>query len=169
MDDYKRGHLDLLSGLTQAPDTGEPGYTERFKLMKSFPGTYYIIVFTPKDNPDKVVASGTLLVERKFIRNLASSGHIEDIVVDKAIQGKGLGKKLLQSLIILSRAVGNYKTLLDCSDENRGKAQQVSMRWHGWQAHSLPAQLTPCTCFLQDSTRNAGVCLSLTLALLRSD
>lgn len=126
IDDYKRGHLDLLTGLTEAPDTGAQAYADRFQLLKIIPNTYYIIVFTPKDNPEKVVASGTLLVERKFIRNLASSAHIEDIVVDKAIQGKGLGKKLLQSLIILSRALGNYKTLLDCSDENRGNASKHS-------------------------------------------
>lgn len=124
--DYARGHLALLSGLTEAPDVGEAAYLERFRLLQSIPETYYIIVFTAKDNKDKIVASGSLIKEHKFIRANAASGHIEDIVVDPEIRGKGLGKKMLQGLIVLAKSIGIYKALLDCSDENRGEVHNTA-------------------------------------------
>ena len=67
---------------------------------------------------DELVATGTVFLEPKFLRNLASAAHIEDIAVDKSMQGKGLGKILIAALTALSESAGAYKTLLDCSDDN---------------------------------------------------
>lgn len=128
IDDYSKGHLQLLSVLTETPDRGQQAYEDQFKLLQSIANTYYIVALTSKDDPSKVIGSGSVIVERKFIRGHASLAHIEDIVVSKDIQGKGLGKKLLQSLILLSKRLGCYKTLLDCSDENRGACYQASLR-----------------------------------------
>ena len=67
---------------------------------------------------DELVATGTVFLEPKFLRNLATAAHIEDIAVDKSMQGKGLGKVLIEALTTLSENAGAYKTLLDCSDDN---------------------------------------------------
>ncbi len=47
---------------------------------------------TAKDG-GRIVAAGTLLLERKFIRGCGTAGHIEDVVVDSTCRGQRLGVK----------------------------------------------------------------------------
>ena len=51
-----------------------------------------------------------------FVAGLA--GHIEDVVVDKEVRGRGLGKHIIMKLVALARAAGCYKVVLDCSEAN---------------------------------------------------
>ena len=60
----------------------------------------------------------TLVVEQKFIRECALAGHIEDVVTDASVRGKGVGRLLTDTLISIGRTVGCYKVLLDCDDKN---------------------------------------------------
>jgi glucosamine-phosphate N-acetyltransferase len=62
--DYANGHLDPLRDLAYIGDITEETWTERFDLMKSCPGTYYILVI--EDASGKIVGTGTLVVERKL-------------------------------------------------------------------------------------------------------
>ena len=68
----------------------------------------------------RVVAAGTLLVEAKFVHQAGLAGHIEDVVVDASVRGKGLGKKIISKLVDVARAAGCYKVVLDCSAANVG-------------------------------------------------
>jgi len=81
------------------------------------PQTYYVISIVDRAT-DKIVATGSLFIERKFLRGLGSVGHIEDIAVSKDMQGKKLGLRVIQTLVAISEKVGCYKTILNCSDEN---------------------------------------------------
>ena len=72
------------------------------------------------DASDKIVGTGALIVERKFIHQLGLVGHIEDIAVSKDQQGKKLGLRIIQALDYVSEKVGCYKTILDCSEANEG-------------------------------------------------
>jgi len=65
--DYERGHLYVLSVLTQTPDVGASAWGSTFKLMSSIPNTYYILVIVDKEN-DRVVGAGSVFMERKFLR-----------------------------------------------------------------------------------------------------
>lgn len=114
--DYDKGHINLLTVLTKAPDPGRQAYIQRFNFLKTIPDTYYTIVIT--DNADKVVGCGTVFLERKFLRGLGVVGHIEDIAVDKNQQGKSLGKKIILGLTEIAQSRGAYKVILDCSKEN---------------------------------------------------
>lgn len=71
-------------------------------------------VFVAADGP-RIVGAGTLLVERKFIRQGGIVGHIEDVAVHPEWQGKGVGKLIVDALIGEARTVGCYKIILDCS------------------------------------------------------
>jgi glucosamine-phosphate N-acetyltransferase len=61
------------------------------------------------DGDDRVVGTGSLIVERKFIHSLGLVGHIEDIAVEKGQQGKKLGLRIIQALDFVAAQVGCYK------------------------------------------------------------
>lgn len=58
------------------------------------------------------------MMERKFIHNCGTLGHIEDIVVSDKERGKGLGKLLIEQLKYLALELGAYKITLDCDRKN---------------------------------------------------
>ena len=71
------------------------------------------IIYVLEDN-NKLYASGTIIFEKKFIHNFSIYAHIEDIIVKKEYQGKGLGKILLGKLIKICKKEKVFKILLDC-------------------------------------------------------
>ena len=94
----------------------------------------YIIYVAVDDG--KVIGATTLLIEQKFIHDGGKVGHIEDVVVRKGYQGKGIGKKIVNALLKYAEKKGCYKTILDCTDdlipfyENLGfKRHSNSMRF----------------------------------------
>ena len=99
--------LDVLKVLTTVGDISEAAWTERFDYMASSKGTYYILVVL--DGEGKVVGTGGVVVERKFIHGLGLVGHIEDIAVARDQQGKKLGLSIIQALDAVARGVGCYK------------------------------------------------------------
>ena len=93
------------------------GYQATFDAQRNIASTYYTLVIVNKAN-DQIVAVGCVFIERKFLRNLGKVGHIEDIAVSKAMQGKKLGLRVIQALTGISESLGCYKTILNCSDDN---------------------------------------------------
>ncbi|KAJ9120093.1 hypothetical protein QFC22_002991 [Naganishia vaughanmartiniae] len=117
-DDHLKGHLSVLAGLTVAPDLSPKVYEARFDEMRSAcPDTYYTLVFEHVPS-QRIIATATLFVERKFLRNAGKVGHIEDVAVDVERRGKNLGKRVIMSLTEIAEKVGCYKTILDCNEEN---------------------------------------------------
>ncbi|KZO94520.1 acyl-CoA N-acyltransferase [Calocera viscosa TUFC12733] len=116
-DDHLLGHLDVLAVLSPTPPLSAEQYAAICESMTSRPETYYpIVVFAPSQH--KIVATATLLVERKFLRAGGLVGHIEDVAVSSLAQGRGLGKVLVVTLAALAEKLGCYKCILDCSKEN---------------------------------------------------
>ena len=104
--------------LTTVGEPSEAAFDERYDFMASRNDTYYILVIC--DSNSRVVGTGAVIVERKFIHNMGLVGHIEDIAVDKNQQGKKLGLRIIQALDYLAAKVGCYKCILDCSEANEG-------------------------------------------------
>jgi len=115
--DLYRSHLSVLSVLTSTPQLTEAQYNQAFDTFTSCPNTYYTVVIVSKEI-DQIVAVGSLFIEQKFTRNLGRVGHIEDIAVDKRVQGHRLGLRIIQALTGISEKQGCYKTILNCSDAN---------------------------------------------------
>ncbi|WVQ81526.1 hypothetical protein IAT38_003650 [Cryptococcus sp. DSM 104549] len=115
--DGARGHFELLQVLTAAPQQSSGQYASVFNEMRACPNTYFTIVIVQRDT-DKIVACGSVIVERKFVRNAGLVGHIEDIAVSKSMQGRKLGIKIINTLEEVGRARGCYKIILDCSESN---------------------------------------------------
>ena len=57
---------------------------------KSSSSSYQIFV-VEETKERKVVATATLLLEKKFIRGCGLAGHVEDVVVDESVRGQKLG------------------------------------------------------------------------------
>ncbi|KAI5924584.1 glucosamine 6-phosphate N-acetyltransferase [Camillea tinctor] len=117
--DYDTGFLDCLRVLTTVGDVSKADFDAQFKWMSAQDKTYFVLVI--EDTAiGKVVATGNLIVERKFIHELGKVGHIEDIAVAKDQQGKKLGLRLIQALDFIAEKQDCYKTILDCSEANEG-------------------------------------------------
>ncbi|KAJ5705475.1 hypothetical protein N7536_001164 [Penicillium majusculum] len=116
--DYNRGYLDVLRVLTTVGDITEEAWNQRYDWITSRNDEYYMLVVC--DGADRVVGTGSLIVERKFIHSLGMVGHIEDIAVEKNQQGKKLGLRIIQALDFVAAQVGCYKSILDCSEVNEG-------------------------------------------------
>ncbi len=128
-DDYGKGFIEVLAQLTQVGSFSEKLFHDRFESMRKANGVngiYYVVVVEDTTS-GKIVGTATLVVEQKFIRQAASAGHIEDVVSDKNVRGKGIGKLLVDSLIDLGKVIGCYKVLLDCSDDNVPFYQRCGM------------------------------------------
>jgi len=73
------------------------------------------IIYVALDN-SKVIGSASILIEQKFIHDGGKVAHIEDVVVRKEFQGKGIGQKIVGKLLEYAEKQGCYKTILDCNN-----------------------------------------------------
>ena len=64
-----------------------------------------------------IIGSGTIIIEQKIIHGFGKVGHIEDIVISNEYQGQGLGRKLIDFLILQAKENNCYKVILGCSDD----------------------------------------------------
>ncbi|KAI8987909.1 acyl-CoA N-acyltransferase [Mycotypha africana] len=133
--DYERGFLDVLKVLTEVGHQTEQEFLDRFMYMYKHNDQYHTITISDKN--DKIVAVGTILVERKFVHHNGLVGHIEDIAVDQHQQGKKLGLRIIQALKYIGARRGCYKVILDCSEKNVPfyqkcgfQQKEVEMAWY---------------------------------------
>jgi len=126
--DHSRSHLSVLSVLTSTPDLTEEQYAQAFASLRACHDTYFTLVIVNRET-DAIVGVGTVFLEQKFTRGLGKVGHIEDIAVDKSMQGRKLGLRIIQALTGISERVGCYKTILNCSDKNVREYLGTVLSW----------------------------------------
>ena len=112
-EDIEKGFLKSLDSLRKASELDKEVAKDILKKIISDPNH---IIHVAEDN-GKIVGSTTLLIEQKFIHNGGYVGHIEDVVVSKEFEGRGIGIKLVTSLLEIANTRNCYKTILDCKDE----------------------------------------------------
>ncbi|EED19843.1 glucosamine 6-phosphate N-acetyltransferase, putative [Talaromyces stipitatus ATCC 10500] len=119
-DDYHRGFFECLKDLTWTGDISENDYHERFDWQKENGKGWYYCVVIVDDAADRIVGTGTVVIEKKFIHNLSITGHIEDVSIAKDHQGKHFGQRLLKSLNAIALNAGCVKAILNCAPHNEG-------------------------------------------------
>lgn len=117
--DKSKGFLELLQQLTVCDLLSDEEFTARFREMSSY-GEDHVICVIEDSRSNKIVATGSVFLEKKFVRNCGKVGHIEDVVVDSGSRGMKLGQKVLEFLTSHAKATGCYKVILDCSADNKG-------------------------------------------------
>ncbi|KAI8391382.1 acyl-CoA N-acyltransferase [Radiomyces spectabilis] len=115
--DYERGYLKVLELLTEVGDHTKEDFLDQFQFMKKHNDIYYSVTVTD-DQTDRIVAVGTILIERKFVHKNGLVGHIEDIAVDAHQQGKKLGLRIIEALKFIGAQRNCYKVILDCAVKN---------------------------------------------------
>ena len=123
-DDLEKGFLETLDFLRNASNLDKNKAKEILKKIKQ--NTNHII-YVAIDNK-KIVGSTTLLIEQKFIHDGGFVGHIEDVVVRKDYEGKGIGIKLVTSLLERAKEKNCYKTILDCKDDVKQFYERIGFK-----------------------------------------
>jgi len=112
-EDLTNGFLQTLDSLRQTSNTDKKIIEKTFEKINSNQDQLTIVALLE----GKVVGATTLLIETKFIHNGGKIGHIEDVVVNKKYQKKGIGEKMIKYLLRYAKEQGCYKTILDCVDD----------------------------------------------------
>lgn len=113
----KYKYLNLLSELTLVSNIETSIFENNIARINEMGCIIVGIINTPLDPNFEIIASGTIIIEPKIIREGKNVGHIEDIVVTKHMRGKGVGSTIINFLKLLARECDCYKVILDCKDE----------------------------------------------------
>ena len=123
-DDLEKGFLETLDFLRNASGLDKNKAKEILKKIKQNPNH---IIHVAIDNK-KIIGSTTLFIEQKFIHDGGLVGHIEDVVVRKDCEGKGIGIKLVTSMLECAKEKNCYKTILDCKDDVKQFYERIGFK-----------------------------------------
>lgn len=102
--------LELYQGLTEDPDdkiTLEEAW-QKFDKIETYPD--YRIYIAENDN--EVAGTFALLIMDNLAHRGEPSAIVEDVVIRKDLQGKGIGKEMMAFAMEKSRERGCYKMVL---------------------------------------------------------
>ena len=123
-DDLFNGFLESMDSLKKASNLDKQKAENILKKISSNPNHYVYVAILD----GRVVGSTSMIIEPKFIHDGGNVAHIEDVVVSKEHQGKGIGEMLMNSLLELAKDNNCYKTILDCSDEVKPFYEKIGFK-----------------------------------------
>ncbi len=124
--DLDNGFLESLDNLKKASSLSKEKARDILKEISANPNH---VIFVAVLN-DKIIGSTTLLIEQKFIHDGGLVGHIEDVVVSKEHEGRGIGFKIMQAALDYAKSQGCYKTILDCDDKVKPFYERLGFKRH---------------------------------------
>ncbi|EPS71348.1 hypothetical protein M569_03407 [Genlisea aurea] len=113
--------------LTVCEPISDEAFAERFSELGKY-GDDHLITVVEDRVSEKIVATGSLFIEKKFIRKCGKVGHVEDVVVDSGYRGNQLGRKIVDFLSDHAREMGCYKVILDCALANKPFYEKCGFR-----------------------------------------
>ena len=123
-DDLENGFLETLDFLRNTSGLDKNNAKEILKKIKQNPNHVIYVAIDDK----KIIGSTTLLIEQKFIHDGGLVGHIEDVVVRKDYERKGIGIKLVTSMLERAKEKNCYKTILDCKDDVKQFYERIGFK-----------------------------------------
>lgn len=124
--DLDNGFLESLDSLRQASDIDRKKARQILDKISKNPD--HVIFVAQYQN--KIIGSTTLLIEQKFIHDGGKVGHIEDVVVSKEFQSKGVGVIIIKAVLDYAKSQGCYKTILDCDDKVKPFYEKLGFERH---------------------------------------
>ena len=116
IESIKGQYLLLLSELSSTSYIETSLFVKNIEIISKM-GAIIVGVIYDSSNNFEIIASGTIIIEPKIIREGQNVGHIEDIVVTKHMRSRGISSKILDILKLIARENNCYKVILDCNDE----------------------------------------------------
>ena len=116
IESIKGQYLLLLSELSSTSYIETSLFVKNIERISKM-GAIIVGVIHDSSNNFEIIASGTIIIEPKIIREGQNVGHIEDIVVTKHMRSRGISSKILDILKLIARENNCYKVILDCNDE----------------------------------------------------
>ena len=92
-------YTEFFEVLTQLSPIIKPEYNDWVTFVNRLNPTQQQIIVAIDRDTEKVVGTGSVLIQQKIIHNMGKVAHIEDVVVDNNLRGKGLGKELINHFI----------------------------------------------------------------------
>eukprot|EP00397_Hematodinium_sp_SG-2012_P056380 GEMP01069519.1.p1 GENE.GEMP01069519.1~~GEMP01069519.1.p1 ORF type:complete len:198 (+),score=39.37 GEMP01069519.1:39-632(+) len=112
-EDYHKGFTQLMSNLSDTCHFSEAQFVAALDQRANC-----ITMVVEHECSRQLVASASMVLEQKFLHECACVGHIEDVVTHPEHRGKGLAKKILESLQQEAEDLGCYKVILNCKGCN---------------------------------------------------
>jgi glucosamine-phosphate N-acetyltransferase len=112
--DYHSNYFELLSQLSIVNNIDFNLFSQFIDKLND---NHQIIVIQDLST-NKIIGTGTIIIEYKIIHDFGCVAHIEDVVIDTTVRGCGIGYKLINYLKEISIKMKAYKIILDCSDMN---------------------------------------------------
>ena len=110
--DFEKGFIDTL-------DEFRPVKGLEYNKLKNIlneieKNKHHKILVAVKD--DLVVASFTIIIEKKFIHNGGAVAHLEDLVVREKYRGQHISEKLFEKSMEFANQFQCYKVITNCND-----------------------------------------------------
>ena len=113
----------------------EEQFIETLQYIKPFSEIWVI------EKDDDIIATGTIIYEKKFIFNCVKLAHIEDVCVKEKYRKFGFGKKIVNHLMNEAKKQECYKVTLVCNESNIGFYENCGMEMRGVQMSQLTSIL----------------------------
>ena len=131
----REGDIDILYLLQQLSSTvlvDFSRFTEFIYDVEDSPH-HFLFVVCKNDHSQKIVATATILIEPKIIHRFKCVAHIEDVVVDEACRGQGVGALLIKHLVRFAKIKNCYKVILNCDASKTGFYEKCGFEEWGIQ------------------------------------
>ena len=124
-EDFNRGILDCFKELTEVGEISSDLFIQRFRKRKDLG---IITAVAVENETGRILGTGSVFYEPKFIRSCATKGFIEDVCIAKYAQKRGVGRKLVEYLRDRALKDGCYKVILTCSEQNESFYEKMNFK-----------------------------------------
>ncbi|MDD4412897.1 MAG: GNAT family N-acetyltransferase [Patescibacteria group bacterium] len=108
------GLMKTLGNLTKSPLIDTNAATIAFYAISLLEGSIVFVAEEDTDEDKQLVGFIKLVIDTKFSHDVCRAGRIEDVVVRKGYESKGIATKLMEKAVEKAKEIGCYKITLDC-------------------------------------------------------
>ena len=121
LSDYHKNYLSVLEKLTGVGNISFENFQKTFEKMK-FSELHYIFVACTNDTNSKIIGTGTLGIEQKFIRDCALKGRVEDLISleTEFTKRSEVDQRIMEAILEKASELGCYKISLESIDNHLG-------------------------------------------------